>query len=264
MKNTFSKIYICIVFLFLYFPIGTLIAFSFNASKSRAVWSGFTLHWYKTLFADGETLKAIQNTFIIASTASILATIIGTAAAIGILKLTKWPRKIIMNITNLPMVNPEIVTGISFMLLFTIIQKSTGLLEQGILTLIISHTTFCLPYVILSVLPKLRQVNFSIYEAALDLGCTPFRAFVKVVLRDIMPGIITGAIMAFTLSIDDFVVSYFTSGATQTLSISIYSMSKRSISPEINALSSILFLLILALLLVVNFRKSEEAPKEIS
>jgi spermidine/putrescine transport system permease protein len=214
------------------------------------------------LFSDKEILEAIQNTLIVASVASILSTIIGTAAAIGILKLKKWPQKIVMGITNLPMVNPEIVTAISFMLLFMFVQKTTGLLEQGIFTLILSHTTFCLPYVILSVLPRLKQINFNTYEAALDLGCTPLMAFWEIILRDIGPGVITGALMAFTLSIDDFVVSYFTSGATQTLSISIYSMSRRSISPEINALSTILFSLILILLLIVNSREGKEKKEK--
>jgi spermidine/putrescine transport system permease protein len=236
--------------------------FSFNSSKSRILWTGFTFEWYKSLFEDKEILKSLNNTLFVAFTASIFATIIGTIAAAGILKLNKYYQKVILSVTRLPLINPEIVNGISLMLLFVFIHKKTGFFEQGIFTLILSHITFCLPYVVLSVIPKLRQLTPNIYEAALDLGCTPFSAFLKVVLREIMPGVVTGGIMAFTVSIDDFVVSYFTGGAVQTLSISIYSMSKRSISPKINALSTLLFLSTLILLIIINFRESKENIKK--
>ena len=192
----------------------------------------------------------------------MVSTVLGTAAAIGIGGLNKWIKRVVMNFTNLPMVNPEIVTGVSLMLLFVFAVSSLPGLSLGMWSLILAHITFCLPYVILSVMPKLRQMDPHLYEAAQDLGCSPVRAFFKVVLPEIMPGIVTGMIMAFTLSIDDFVISYFTSGTTQTLPIYIYSMTRKRISPEINALSTLLFAVILVLLLIVNFRQSKEKRAE--
>ncbi len=245
-----------LIFLFLYAPLVVLITFSFNESKSRSVWTGFSLKWYAKLFADKEILRALLNTVVVAVVASILATIIGTLACFGILKMKKWSKKLVMSVNNLPIVNPEIVTGVSLMLLFVFAYNAWGIFKPGIVTLILAHTTFCLPYVILSVLPKLRQINPHLYEAAQDLGCPPARAFVKVILPDIMPGVITGMIMAFTLSLDDFVISYFTSGTTQTLPIAIYSMTRKIVSPEINALSTILFVVVLILLIVVNIRQA--------
>ena len=255
--KSISKIYMGLIFFFLYSPLVVLIAFSFNESKSRNVWSGFSLKWYTSLLADKEILRALLNTVIVAVIASVLATIIGTIACFGILKMKKWSKKFIMNINNLPIVNPEIVTGVSLMLLFVFANNTFKVFQPGIVTLILAHTTFCLPYVVLSVLPKLRQINSYLYEAALDLGCTPSRAFFKVILPDIMPGIVTGMIMAFTLSLDDFVISYFTSGITQTLPIAIYSMTRKIVSPEINALSTLLFAVVLFLLLVVNIRQTK-------
>ena len=245
-----------LIFLFLYAPLVVLITFSFNESKSRSVWTGFSLKWYAKLFADKEILRALLNTVVVAVVASILATIIGTLACFGILKMKKWSKKLVMSVNNLPIVNPEIVTGVSLMLLFVFAYNTWGIFKPGIVTLILAHTTFCLPYVILSVLPKLRQINPHLYEAAQDLGCPPARAFAKVILPDIMPGVITGMIMAFTLSLDDFVISYFTSGTTQTLPIAIYSMTRKIVSPEINALSTILFVVVLILLIVVNIRQA--------
>ena len=253
-----SKIYVGLIFLFLYAPLIVLVVFSFNESKSRNTWTGFSLKWYEMLFSDTEILYALVNTLIIAAVSAVIATIIGTMAAIGITQMKKWPKKIVMNVNKLPMVNPEIVTGVSLMLLFVFAYNSIGILRPGLVTLVLAHTTFCLPYVVLSVLPKLRQMNPHLYEAAQDLGCHPFKAFVKVVLPDIMPGIITGMTMAFTLSLDDFVISYFTSGTTQTLPIAIYSMTRRIVSPEINALSTILFVVVLLLLIVINFRQINE------
>lgn len=247
-----------IVFAFLYMPILVLIVFSFNNSKSRSVWSGFTFKWYYRLFENSEILSAFSNTLIIAVIASILATVLGTMAAVGIVKSKKWTKRIMMNITNLPMVNPEIVTGVSLMILFVSIYSSTGFLEPGMATLIISHTTFCLPYVVLSVMPKFRQLDPNLYEAAQDLGCNPLKAFYKVVLPEIIPGIITGFIMSFTMSIDDFVISYFTSGTTRTLPITIYSMTRKMVSPEINALSTLLFGVIFILLVAVNARQIKD------
>lgn len=259
-----SKIYTALIFLFLYAPIFVLIVFSFNDTEtsSRTVFSGFTLRWYERLFQDRYILEALLNTLIIAVVAALVSTVLGTLAAVGINSMKRLPRKIMMNITNFPMVNPEIVTGVSMMLLFVAAAKAMGGRDLGMVTLIIAHVTFCLPYVILSVLPKLRQMNPNLYEAAQDLGCPPVRAFFKVVLPEIMPGIVTGMIMAFTLSIDDFVISYFTSGTAQTLPIYIYSMTRKRISPEINALSTVLFLCILVLLVIINVRQAQDERRQ--
>ena len=258
-----SKIYTGLVFLFLYAPIIVLIVFSFNDTEtgSRTIWSGFSLKWYKMLFEDRLILEALRNTLIIAIITAIFSTIIGTVAAIGINSMKKLPRKFMMNVTNFPMVNPEIVTGVSLMLLFVFAVNAFGGKSLGMASLIMAHITFCLPYVILSVMPKLRQMNKNLFEAAQDLGCPPAKAFFKVVMPEITPGIVTGFIMAFTLSIDDFVISYFTSGTTQTLPIYIYSMTRVRISPEINALSTVLFGVILILLIIVNVRKSKDNKK---
>jgi spermidine/putrescine transport system permease protein len=259
-----SKLYTAFVFIFLYAPIVVLIIFSFNDSTtmSRSVWSGFSMKWYSKLFQDGMILDALRNTLIIALAASAISTVLGTAAAIGINGMNKWMKRVVMNVTNLPMVNPEIVTGVSLMLLFVFAVRGMGNQSLGMVSLILAHITFCLPYVILSVLPKLRQMDSHLYEAAQDLGCNPIRSFFKVVLPEIMPGIVTGMIMAFTLSIDDFVISYFTSGTTQTLPIYIYSMTRKRISPEINALSTLLFAIIIVLLLIVNIRQSKDKAAE--
>lgn len=259
-----SKIYTALIFIFLYAPIAVLIVFSFNDTEtsSRTEFSGFTLRWYERLFQDRYILEALLNTLIIAVVAAVVSTILGTMAAVGINRMRKLPKKIMMNITNFPMVNPEIVTGVSMMLLFVAAVNLFGGRSLGMVSLIIAHVTFCLPYVILNVLPKLRQMNPNLYEAAQDLGCPPVRAFFKVVLPEIMPGIVTGMIMAFTLSIDDFVISYFTSGTTQTLPIYIYSMTRKRISPEINALSTVLFVCILVLLIIINVRQARDEHKE--
>lgn len=242
----------------MYAPVFILIAFSFNESKSRVVWSGFTLKWYIKLFNDGEILKAVLNTFIIAIFASLFATILGVIGVVALKRVKSSTKSFIVNITNLPMVNPEIVTGVSLMLLFVFSYNSLKILKPGILTLILSHTVFCVPYVMLSVLPKFNQLNPYLYEAAQDLGCPPIKAFFKVIFPDIFPGIITGFIMAFTLSLDDFVISYFNSGTIQTLPIAIYSMTRKIVSPEINALSTILFLAVLILLILINIRQSKD------
>ena len=255
-----SKVYTALMFVFLYAPIIVLIIFSFNDTEtaSRTVFSGFTLRWYKTLFEDRLILEALRNTLIIAVVSAICSTILGVMASIGINAMKKLPRKLMLNITNFPMVNPEIVTGVSLMLLFVMVVKFFGGKSLGMASIIASHITFCLPYTIMSILPKLRQMNPNLYEAAQDLGCPPFKAFFKVVLPEIMPGIVTGLIMAFTLSIDDFVISYFTSGTTQTLPIYIYSMTRKRISPEINALSTVLFLVVFVLLIIVNVRNKAD------
>lgn len=260
MKKAVGRIYTLLIFLFLYAPIVVLIIYSFNDTEtaSRTVWSGFSLRWYEKLFEDRLILEALRNTLVIAAVAAVVSTVLGTVAAVGINSMKKLPRSIMMNITNFPMVNPDIVTGVSLMLLFVFAVSLVGGKSLGMASIIASHITFCLPYVILSVLPKLRQMNPNLYEAAQDLGCPPVRAFFKVVLPEISPGIVTGMIMAFTLSIDDFVISYFTSGTTQTLPIYIYSMTRKRVSPEINALSTVLFVVVMALLIVVNVRQSKD------
>lgn len=261
--KTVSRFYTALIFLFLYAPIVVLIVFSFNDTEtaSRTVFSGFTLRWYERLFQDRYILEALLNTLIIAVVSAVCATLLGTMAAIGINRMKRMPRRVMMNVTNFPMVNPEIVMGVSMMLLFVAAVNLFGGKSLGMVSLILAHITFCLPYVILSVLPKLRQMNPSLYEAAQDLGCPPRRAFFKVVLPEIMPGVVTGMMMAFTLSIDDFVISYFTSGTTQTLPIYIYSMTRKRISPEINALSTVLFVVILALLVLINMRQARDEKK---
>ena len=258
-----SRFYLALVYVFLYAPIAVLIFFSFNAGRSTAVFEGFSLKWYGEVVKDSATLTALQNTLVLAVLSSIAATVIGTAAAVGIDRMrSKVLKSATMSITNVPMMNPDIVTGISMMLLFVAVFGATGLLRPGFGTLVIAHITFCIPYVILSVLPKLNQMNPSIYEAAQDLGCPPFRAFVKVVIPEIMPGIITGMMMAFTLSLDDFVISYFTSGSTsQTLPMVIYSMTKRRINPKINALSALMFVIVLALLVAINLRQMNDLAR---
>ena len=258
MRKIFSKVYVAFIFLFLYAPIIVLIVFSFNNSKSRSVWNGFTLKWYLELFKDQSIIHAFFITLLVAILASIIATVLGTLAAIGFNNMKKAPRKFYMQVNNIPMLNPEIVTGVSLMLLFVYIGRVLGGMELNFFTLLLAHITFNVPYVILNVMPKLKQMDTHLYDAALDLGCKPYQGFLKVVLHEIMPGIISGFIMAFTLSFDDFVISYFTSGSnSQTLAIIIYAMTRKRISPKINALSSIMFITVFVLLLIVNFRQNK-------
>lgn len=256
-----GKIYLVLVLLFLYVPIFVLIVFSFNETKSRSVFSGFTLDWYKRLFHNRIIISSLVNTIIIAVIASIVSTVLGTLAAIGIHHMKKVPKAVVMNITNMPIINPEIVTGVSLMLLFVFFAARMNL-EFGFVTLIIAHITFDVPYVILNVMPKFNQMNPHIFEAAQDLGCSPVTAFRKVVLPEIMPGVISGFLMSFTYSLDDFVVSYFTSGSTsQTLPITIYSMTRRKVSPEINALSTLIFIAVVIVLIVKNVLENKAAKK---
>lgn len=259
-----AKVYTAILFLFLFAPIVIMLVFSFNSGNSLSVLSGFSTYWYKELFHDANTLGALRNTLILALCAAILSTIMGTAAAVGINKLRSKYMKAAMNtVTNLPMVNPEIITGISLMLMFVFAGRLMGMatsLNFG--TILIAHITFCLPYVILQVLPKLRQMDKALPEAAMDLGCTPFRAFLKVELPEILPGVLTGMIMAFTLSLDDFVISYFTSGnGFETLPIRIYNMTKKTVTPKMYALATIIFFVILLLLLITNLM-DDDAVRE--
>lgn len=252
MKKAFSKIYLALVYLFLYAPIFVLIVFSFNDSKSKSHFTGFSLRWYEELFENEMIMSSLLNTLVLALISSIIATLIGTLAAIGIYSMKKRARSAIMAVTNMPMVNPEVVTGISMMLLFVFVASIFDI-QQGFYSVLIAHITFNLPYVILSVLPKLYQVNNNIFEAALDLGCTPRQAFFKVIIPEIMPGIFSGFLMAVTLSLDDFLISYFTSGSDfQTLPVTIYSMLKKQVPPSLNALSALLFLAVLIILLISN------------
>lgn len=260
MKLT-SKIYTALIFIFLFAPIAILLVFSFNESKSLSVFSNFSFKWYRELFHDQNTLEAVKNTLVLALAATAISTVMGTAAAFGIHKIRKeWYRVLLNTVTNIPMINPDIITGISMMLVFVFVGRLFGAATSlNFWTILISHVTFCLPYVIFQVLPKLQQMDGALVEAAQDLGCTPLRAFLKVTLPDILPGIITGAIMAFTLSLDDFVISYFTSGNDfQTLPIRIYGMTKKTVTPKMYALATIIFFVTLALLLLNNLVDNED------
>lgn len=255
-----SGIYLALVMLFLYLPIIMLIVLSFNGTNSTSVIQGFSTKWYVELFKDSATITALTNTLILAVTSAITATVIGTLAAVGIDKMKKGAVKSsVMTVTNIPMMNPEIVTGVSMMLLFVFIGSILG--ASGVLgfwTLFIAHVTFSLPYVILNVLPKLRQTDANLSQAAQDLGCPPIKAFIKVVLPSILPGVIAGLIMAFTLSFDDFIISYFVSGPKfQTLPIRIFSMTKKRVTPDMYALSTIMFIVILVLLVLVNVLQAQ-------
>ncbi len=267
-NGIFARLGLLLTMVFLYAPILVLIVFSFNDSKSRTVWQGFSLKWYLKLFDDSRILNALVTTVEISVLAMIVSTILGTMAAIGFFNMRKRPRAILMAINNIPMTNADIITGVSLMLLFVFaagaFNATLGSLfgveiRLGFFTLLLAHITFDIPYVILSVLPKLNQCDPNIEEAAQDLGATPWLAFRKVVFPEIRPGVLNGAIMAFTMSIDDFVISYFTAGSgASTLAMEIYAMTRKRISPEINALSTLLFVVVLTLLAVVNIRSARE------
>ncbi len=263
--NPTSKIYLALVVLFLYLPIFMLIVLSFNGTNSTSVIHGFSFKWYIELFRDEATINALTNTLLLAVTSSIAATVIGTLAAVGIFKMKKgFTKTSIMTVTNIPMMNPEIVTGVSMMLLFVFIGSILG--ANGVLgfwTLFIAHVTFSLPYVILNVMPKLKQTDPNLAQAAQDLGCTPVKAFLKVVMPSILPGVMAGLVMAFTLSFDDFIISYFVSGPKfQTLPIRIFSMTKKRVTPDMYALSTIMFIVILVLLVLVNVLQSRGDVKK--
>ncbi|WP_394527619.1 ABC transporter permease [Lacrimispora sp. JR3] len=252
-KRSLQDFYLVIILLFLYAPIFTMGVLSFNSSKSRTQWGGFTFSWYKELFSSSTIMTALYNTLLIAFLSSLIAVIIGTAAAIAINSMDRVPRSLLMGITNIPMLNADIVTGISLMLAFIAFGISLGFQ-----TILIAHITFNIPYVILSVMPKLKQTDKSTYEAAMDLGATPASAFFKVVFPDILPGVLSGFLLAFTMSLDDFIITHFTRGAgINTLSTLIYSEVRRGIKPSMYALSTIIFATVLVLLLITNF-----APKK--
>lgn len=263
-----AKLFTAFCFLFLYAPILVLIVFSFNSSKSKAVWTGFTLNWYAQLFHNRSILNALWVTLLVSLLAAVISTVVGTAAAIGFNNLSKRSRDICMTVNNIPLTNADIITGVSMMLLFMLgvnawNRISPVQVSMGFWSLLIAHITFDVPYVILSVMPKLKQLDPNIYEAAQDLGDHGFHAFYKVILPEILSGVVSGFIMAFTLSIDDFVISYFTAGVqTQTLSMVIYSMAKKQVSPEINALSTLLFLSVVALMVAGNLLQRSPSPEK--
>ena len=250
-----SKLYVAFIMMLLYAPIVVMIVFSFNSSASTSVMTGFSFKWYQSLLHDSATINALKNTLILAVSSSLIATIMGTAAAVGInVYRNKFIKKTVMGVTNIPMMNPEIVTGISMMLLFVFCARLIGVTDAlGFGTMLVAHVTFNLPYVILSVLPKLRQMDKYLPEAAMDLGCTPIQSFFKVTLPSISTGIVSGLMMSFTLSLDDFVISYFTQGPSfETLPIRIFSMTKKRVTPDMYALSTLIFVVILLLLVLLN------------
>lgn len=254
-----SRSYVGVIMTFLYAPILVLIVYSFNANKSRGLWTGFTFKWYERLFQNDMIMESLYNTLFIAVASALVATVLGTAAALGIHSMSRKARGLVMNATYVPIINPEIVTGVSLMLLFSMLGISSGYT-----TLILAHITFNTPYVILNVLPKLRQMDKFVYEAALDLGCSPGQAFFKVIVPEISPGIMSGLLMSFTYSLDDFIISYFVSSSTsQTLPITIYSMTRKKVSPEINALSTIIFVVVLVVLVIVNVNGARREKEEI-
>ena len=254
-KHLLQRTYLVLVFGFMYLPIAVLIAYSFNENKSRAVFTGFSLKWYDSLFHNEMILSALGLSLVLAFVSAIIAMVLGTLATIGINAMSRKAQLIINNISYVPVVNPEIITGVSLMLLFVIVQKMGIGGENGVfgwITLLIAHITFNVPYVIFNVGPKLRQLDGSLYNAALDLGCTPRQAFFKVILPQLSPAVMSAFLICLTYSIDDFMISYFNCGTMQTLPIAIYSMTRKKVSPEINALSAIIFLVILAIILTSN------------
>ena len=267
MKVNISKIiakgYLWLLLLVLYTPIAIIAIFSFTETKVLGNWTGFSLNLYKNMFvgdSSGPMLAAIKNTLIIAVIAAAVATALGSLSAIGIYNLRNRQRKAITFLNNIPMINPDIITGISLFLLFVWLGVS-----QGYVTVILAHITFCTPYVVLSVMPRLTGMNPNIYEAALDLGATPFQALTKVILPEVKPGIVSGFILSFTLSIDDFAVSLFTKGniGLETLSTYIYSDARKGgLTPELRALSTLVFVVVLVLLLVINMRSERQARKD--
>ena len=256
LKRTWQDFYLVLILIFLYAPIATMMVLSFNSSKSRTQWGGFTLRWYMDMFSSRNIMAALHNTLLIAFLSALIATVIGVTACIAINSMKAVPKAIVMGITNIPMLNADIVTGISLMLAFIAFGISLGFQ-----TILISHITFNIPYVILSVMPKLKQTNRSTYEAAMDLGAGPVYAFFKVVFPDILPGVLSGFLLAFTMSLDDFIITHFTKGAgINTLSTLIYSEVRRGIRPSMYALSTVIFLAVLLLLIITNFvpRRKEE------
>ena len=252
-RKSLQKLYLALIFIILYAPIVTLMVLSFNESRTRAKWGGFTLKWYKELFQNEQIMSAFYTTLVISLVAAAVATLIGTAAAIAIQGMKYRWRTFYMGVTNIPMMNAEIVMGVSLMLLFIAVG-----MKMGFGTILIAHITFNIPYVILSVMPKLKQTNRHVYEAAMDLGASPLEAFFKVVFPDIVPGVLSGFMLAFTMSLDDFVITHFTKGpGIDTLSTKIYTEVRKGIKPEIYALSTIMFVTVLVLLILINYPPEE-------
>lgn len=253
-----EKVYLTIIFLFLYAPIAVLIAYSFNESRIFGVWSGFSLRWYGALFQDRFIMDAVKTTLIVAVAATFISTVVGTLAAVGIGEFGKNKRRIILSLNNIPVLNPDIVIAISLMVLFALLR-----MPKGMATLVLAHIAFTMPYVILSVLPKIKMMDRNLIDAAMDLGATPLQAFFQVVIPEIKPGILAGAMMAFTLSIDDFVISFFTVAPGQnTISTIVYTMTKKGIEPTINALSAIMFVVVLILLIASNISQIRQFNKK--
>lgn len=259
-----NKYFTILIFIFLYIPMLVLIFGSFNAGKSLAIFKGFTLDNYRELFSDRELIGLLGNTLLISVLATLCATVLGTLAAVGIFRMRGKMRSLVMSVTNIPLTNPEIVTGVSLGLLFAFVGTMLRIKNiLGFWTLLIAHITFNMPYVILSVMPKLKQMDPNLQEAALDLGCTPLQAFFKVTMHEIMPGIISGALMAFTMSLDDFIISYFVSGGGfKTLPVHIYSITKKQIHPKIHALFVLMFAAILILMIIMNILQGREDRKK--
>lgn len=253
-----GKIYLFLIFVFLYGPIATLIVLSFNESKFRGRWGGFSLKWYESLFSSREIMEALWTTLLLAFLSALIATILGTAASFAMNRMKRLPKMILMTVTNIPMLNADIVTGISLMLLFIALNY-----RMGFSSVLLAHITFNLPYVVLSVLPKLKQINKSVYEAALDLGASRKYAFIKVIFPDILPGILTGFLLSFTMSLDDFVITHFTKGmGVDTLSTKIYAEVRKGIKPEIYALSTIMFVVVFVMLIMINRKNGKNENKE--
>ncbi|MCR5222595.1 MAG: ABC transporter permease [Lachnospiraceae bacterium] len=259
MKATLKKLYVLLILLLLYAPIITLVVLSFNASKTRAKWGGFTMKWYASLFRNEQVMNALYTTLLLALLSALIATLIGTAAAIAMNSMQAKIKMYFTAVTNIPMLNADIVTGISLMLLFLAIDATFGFP-----TVLLAHITFNIPYVILSVLPKMKQTNRSVYEAALDLGATPAYAFFKVVFPDILPGVIAGFFLSFTMSLDDFIITHFAKGpGLDTLSTKIYTEVKKGIKPEMYALSTLMFLTVLILIILVNYIPNIQKEKNL-
>ena len=253
-----GKIYLFLIFVFLYGPIATLIVLSFNESKFRGRWGGFSLKWYESLFSSREIMEALWTTLLLEFLSALAATILGTAVSFAMNQMKRLPKMILMTVTNIPMLNADIVTGISLMLLFIALNY-----RMGFSSVLLAHITFNLPYVVLSVLPKLKQINKSVYEAALDLGASRGYAFIKVIFPDILPGILTGFLLSFTMSLDDFVITHFTKGmGVDTLSTKIYAEVRKGIKPEIYALSTIMFVVVFVMLVMINRKNGKNENKE--
>jgi spermidine/putrescine ABC superfamily ATP binding cassette transporter, membrane protein len=254
-----KRFYLAIILLFLYAPIFVMMLFSFNSGRTRADFTGFSAQWYVEMFQNEEMLGALRNTLIVAVCASVIATVLGTYIAFIIAKMSPVNKSISMKLLNIPMLNAEIITGVSLMFFFVFLSFSLGFT-----TLLIAHVIFDVPYVVLSILPRLRQMNKSVYEAALDLGATPAFAFRRVILPDVLPGILSGALLAFTMSFDDFIISYYTSGpGFVTLSVYINTMTKRAVPLTVNALSTFIFVMVFILLLITNLR-NKKTTKEVA